>query len=66
MLIVEGSTGVGKALDDLVDNEIDVTAYTETIGIVILGRTEVQEVFAAVVIDVRVEVSTCTRRSCLS
>ena len=60
VLIIEGGTCVGKTLDELVDNEVDITTNTEAVGIVVLCRTEVQEVFTAIVVNVRVEVCTST------
>ena len=56
--IVEGSAGIGKTLDHLVDDEIHITTDAETVGIVVLGITEVQQVLMAIVVDVRIEVCT--------
>ena len=58
--IVERGAGVGKALDHLVDHEVHITTYTETVGVVLLGITEVEEILHTVVVDVRVEVGTLT------
>ena len=60
MLIVEGCTGVGKTLDELVDRQVYITTYAETVGVIILCGTEVDQILAAIVVDVRVEVSTRT------
>ena len=60
MGVPEGSTGVYITRDELVNYEVNITTYAETVGIVVLCRTEVDEVFSAVVVDVRVEVGTGT------
>ena len=58
MFIIEGSARIGKTLDQLVDHQVHITPYRESVRIVILGITEIQEVFTPVVVDVRVEVGT--------
>ena len=58
--IIEGSTHIGITRDLLVDDQVHITTYAEAVGVVILCRTEVDEVLEAIVVDVRVEVSTCT------
>ena len=58
--IVEGCTGICKTLNNLVDNKVNITTDTETVCIVILGITKVQQVFQTIVVNVRIEVSTFT------
>ena len=58
--IVECRTGVGETLDEFVDHQVYITTYAETVCVVILGLTEVQQILYAIIINVRVEVSTLT------
>ena len=58
--IVEGSTNVSITFDSLIDHEVYITANAETVGVVILCRTEIDKVFKAIVVDVRIKVSTRT------
>ena len=58
--IIESSTYVGKTLDEFVDYQVHITTYAETIGIIIFCGTEIDQVFKAIVVDIRIEVSTCT------
>ena len=56
--VVERSTGVGKALDYPVDHEVHITTYAEAVGVVVLSRSEVEEVFDTIVVDIGIEVGT--------
>ena len=58
VLVVERSVGIHVGRDPLVDLHVYVTAYIETVGIVIFGLTEVQIVTLAVIAYVGVELRT--------
>ena len=58
--IVERGAHVGKTSHELVYDQVHITTYAKAFGEVFLCRAEVQQVFEAIVVDVRVEVGTCT------
>ena len=60
MSIIEGSTGIRPTLDNLIDHKVYITTNAEAIGVVVLGITEVQEIFGTIVVDIRIEVGTRT------
>ena len=57
--VVERGAHVGITLDEFVDDEVHITAHAEAVGVVVLGRAEVQQVLEAIITNVRVEVGTC-------
>ena len=60
VLIIVSSTNISPTRDEFVHNQVHITTYTETIGIVILCRTEIDKIFVTIVVDVRIEVGTRT------
>ena len=58
--IVERSAGIGKTLDNLVDDEIHITTNAETVSVVVLCITEVEEILNTIIVDIRVEMGTLT------
>ena len=66
MVVIERGTCVGKAADEFVEGKIDITSHAETVGIVVLGIAEVQQVLTAVVVDVGIEVGALTATLYLS
>ena len=60
VLIIVSRTNISPTRDEFVHNQVHITTYTETIGIVILCRTEIDKIFVTIVVDVRIEVGTRT------
>ena len=60
MLVIIGSVGIHPTRSPVSELEVDVTTYVQTVGIVVLSFTEIQEITLAVVAHVGIELCKLT------
>ena len=60
MLVIIGSVGIHPTRSPVSELQVDVTTYVQTVGIVVLSFTEIEEITLAVVAHVGIELCKLT------